>query len=69
MPSADGRVAAAEVSGALHRPQNWLLGRLTCPQAAQAGSSGLPQASQNALVALLSLSQYRQCIRETLGSP
>src|SRR5450432_2283264 len=65
--SADGRGEAAEPKGALQLPQKWLLGRLIWPQAAQAGSSGFPQVSQNALVALLSLSQYRQCIRETLS--
>src|SRR5262245_10450917 len=51
------------LSGALHLPQNRLLGPLTCPHAAHTICSGFPQVSQNAFVALLSLLQYRQSIR------
>jgi hypothetical protein len=50
--------------GALQLPQNWLFARLIWPHATHTIPSGFPQASQNPLVALLSLLQYRQSIRE-----
>jgi len=43
--------------GAAHLPQNWLFGRLRWLHATQTIPSGFPHISQNALVALLSLSQ------------
>jgi len=48
-------------------PQNWLFGRLTWPQATHATPSGFPQLSQNPFVALFSLLQNRQSIRETFS--
>jgi hypothetical protein len=65
--SAEGRSEAVGLKGALQLPQKRLVSRLRWPHAAQATPSGFPHVSQNALVALLSLLQYRQSMRETLS--
>jgi hypothetical protein len=57
------RSGAGASRGSLQLPQKRLPVRLTWPHAPQTVPSGLPHASQNVLVALFSLSQYRQSIQ------